>query len=723
MKKKDLLSIRPMKATPKMLRLAAEDTKKERPVSRWGNQYIRNGYQYDLFLRCTVQDNILKVSMFLPKLLRLGARTPAYDVYIDREAGQFLTYSHEKKKWLTGKMDRLDWARDWWDDAERWLSPADAKLVGSYFGKDVGGYQTILEFQQRIREEQLELRHRKQTDSWDNDLAQVPALPRDWNRWVAKVGVPEHYIFYQYTRRGARTGWCSYCEKDVPIKPPHHNDTGRCPCCRHKVTFKATGRAGTVGTKERKVYLMQRCADGFVVRYFTASLIYRPGKYETPELRCQEERRTLCDVHGRALRAYYWGLYKQRNMRWIVAGLCSPDWGDTTRGRVYGRTLPDLAKRGLSRTGLLEYIKRKGVVDPEKYLAVLGEVPQLEQLCKAGLDKLTDECISSYRKFQGCVASGGATSLTRMLGIDTPELKRLRANHGGTKYLVWLQYEKASGRAIPDDVIFWFCGENVLPNDLKFIRDRMNMVQICHYMKRQLKDRHYRGAQHMLTTWADYLSMAARFHLDINNEIVYRASNLRRRHDELVDRSSDDKDISVRIGEIMLKHPKVEELLRSLKDKYAYDGEQYRVVVPTSVEEIILEGNHLHHCVASADRYWDRMEQGVSYLLFLRKASEPDTPYYTMEIEPGGSVRQLRTFYDDQYDDIKEARSFLMEWQAVVAKRLTEEDRRAAAMSKVLREQEFDQLRRDNVIIYTGNLAGRRLVDVLTADLMENVAA
>jgi len=31
-------------------------------------------------------------------------------------------------------------------------------------------------------------------------------------------------------------------------------------------------------------------------------------------------------------------------------------------------------------------------------------------------------------------------------------------------------------------------------------------------------------------------------------------------------------------------------------------------------------------------------------------------------------------------------------------------------------------MRRDNVIIYTGDLAGQRLVDVLTADLMEAAA-
>ena len=71
---------------------------------------------------------------------------------------------------------------------------------------------------------------------------------------------------------------------------------------------------------------------------------------------------------------------------------------------------------------------------------------------------------------------------------------------------------------------------------------------------------------------------------------------------------------------------------------------------------------------------------------------------------------------------MKEARDFLREWQAVVAKRITEEDRQAAVVSQILRNQEFEQMRQNNIIIHTGNLSGQRMVDVLTADLMENAA-
>ena len=56
----------------------------------------------------------------------------------------------------------------------------------------------------------------------------------------------------------------------------------------------------------------------------------------------------------------------------------------------------------------------------------------------------------------------------------------------------------------------------------------------------------------------------------------------------------------------------------------------------------------------------------------------------------------------------------------VITARLTESDKALAAESRILREKEFIQLKKDQVIIHTGHLAGRLLADVLMADLMEN---
>lgn len=66
--------------------------------------------------------------------------------------------------------------------------------------------KAILKFQRAVRDAELERRHRKETDPWDAELSQTPPLPKDWERWVNKVGIQENYIFYDYRKGGARYG-------------------------------------------------------------------------------------------------------------------------------------------------------------------------------------------------------------------------------------------------------------------------------------------------------------------------------------------------------------------------------------------------------------------------------------------------------------------------------------------------------------------------------------
>lgn len=180
-----------------------------------------------------------------------------------------------------------------------------------------------------------------------------------------KVAIRQNYIYYHYKKGGAKTGYCTYCEKEVPIKVhPHHNQQGRCSCCRHPVVFKAYGRAGYMQTEKHFAYLIQRCKDGFVVREFQADRTYRKESLPNSKLYCQEIRRTIYD-RERKPRTYYWGLYKQRNMRWISGRPCSYGWYGSDDGRVYGKTLPTLEQQELRCTGLVNWIRKQKSVDPE----------------------------------------------------------------------------------------------------------------------------------------------------------------------------------------------------------------------------------------------------------------------------------------------------------------------------------------------------------------------
>ena len=41
------------------------------------------------------------------------------------------------------------------------------------------------------------------------------------------------------------------------------------------------------------------------------------------------------------------------------------------------------------------------------------------------------------------------------------------------------------------------------------------------------------------------------------------------------------------------------------------------------------------------------MDIRETYLLFLRRAARPDVPWYTLEIEPGGNIRQKKSVLNE----------------------------------------------------------------------------
>lgn len=711
MKRKELEKLPVLKAPVSMLKQVENETLIEKP-------YYKNKYRYehDFYARCRKIGAILKVAFYKTEILAAGGRQPWYEVFLNREEQDFLTYSYAEKRWRTSMMQNLYRVGDVFHNV--WFPERDGKSICEYLNSTEKTLMAIWLFQSDIREKQLLARHKKETDPWDAAMALVPPLPKDWDRWVSKVGIEQNYMFYQYRRGGTKTGYCSYCDREVPIRKPKHNAFTRCPRCRKTVQFKSFGKMGRVRTGRNILYLMQPYPDGFVVREFWAERSYSKETYRNVAAFCHEFRRAIFDADAKPVQAFYWGVYKQRASRWIKGCNCSEGYYPDESGRVYGKTIPYLAKTCLQRTGLPELIHANMKTDPEKYLAVLKRMLNLEQLTKAGLFRLAVECTQDYYKlssiFQTTPVQRG---LAPKLGLNRLELARLRKNQGGRAFLEWLQFEKQTGKPIPDFAIQWMCKEHIDPQQLQFIADRMRYGQIQHYLNRQMQELNL-SSERVIELWRDYLSMAFRFGYDTNDPIVYRVRKLQQRHDELAARG-EEMQLTLRAGELLQTYPHIEQNLQAIREKFAFTGKQFQIQVPDKLEDIFMDSRKLCHCIANSDVYWERMERRESYLLFLRKTAEPDTPYYTVEAEPGGTVRQVRTQYNRQNDDIGEVRAFLKIWQKQLAKRLTQKDKQLAANSHELRIKELVQLRNDQVTIHTGDLAGRLLVDVLTEDLME----
>lgn len=725
MKKKELLELPALRATKTILSVAMADKLMMRKKYYGSCSIEFQGYEYGRYIRSRIFNGILKVSIFLPEHLRMGTRAPAFEIFVDAEKAQFLTYDRVGNRWLTAKLDCLPWPRYVLNSSGIWIGKASYRHIKNYLGGTRGGYEGLLDYQLKVRKDALTQQYRRETEPWDADLAQIPDVPKDWQRWCSKVGIPENYIFYQYSRKGANTGYCTYCEKEVPIRKPHHNQSGRCPCCRKPITYKSIGKSSyKVCTDTAFMYLIQRCMDGFVIRQFSGTRSYtKTERYRQCDLSVTEQRRAIYSPNNWKSRVYCWDDYRNRETRWVPSNRVyqysywRTYWHQDWEGVLYGKTLPTLFAKELKYSGLQDAIHLLHKIDPEHYLRTLNNRPILEQLVKAGLGGLVKDLMQDNSEHEEIKMIPG-TGLARTLGIDAQEMKRLRQSQGGWAFLNWLRYEKTIGREIPNHTITWFCEQKIEPKDLNFLCGRMSPVQVCNYLRRQMCELRM-GCRQVLTTWDDYLAMASRLKLNMDSSAVYRVKNVKKRHDELLKFFQHDADMAIRAGKILKKYPHIEEIFEEIRPKYEYADPQYTILVPTRIEDIMTEGTVLSHCVGNVERYWERMERRESYVLFLRRTKETDKPYYTLEVEPNGTIRQKRTLGDDQLEDIEQASSFLRKWQKVIAKRLTAEDLALAKASRVLRMKEFEELRENQVTIRTGKLAGTSLLAVLQADLME----
>ena len=152
-------------------------------------------------------------------------------------------------------------------------------------------------------------------------------------------------------------------------------------------------------------------------------------------------------------------------------------------------------------------------------------------------------------------------------------------------------------------------------------------------------------------TWRDYLRMARQEGIDTTDDIVRLPKDLKTRHDQLVER------INARQNAERMEREKekyarlnarIQERLPDVK-WYFWEDDTYMIIPAGCCEELVEEGRALHHCVGASDVYMNAMAEGRRWILFLRRKSELDKPYYTIEIDMfTDEIRQYYSEYDRQ---------------------------------------------------------------------------
>lgn len=714
MRKEVIRKLRTLNATKEMMQKAAENEGEKRVESGYYYKVFKR--KYAIFMRCQHLGPYLKIAIFIPEEMRTGISSPHFEIFINLDGKEYITreWKNGQEVWRTSKICNLkfsnneSWSYMYYSEKMSWINQEGSKSIKKLLNTEKGGYEGVLEYQERILKERLEEKRRKETRPWDEDMSLVPELPQGFNKWWKKEGISEHFIFYKYKRGGATTGYCSNCEKEVIITNPKHGKLGICPKCHKTITYKATGKIKCLNTKEYFYQVIQKIREGFVVRSFRGYKNYWNTTFDKPSYRCEEYKRTL--YRGESVTEYNYETYKNVELRWVKQQNRSY-WYST--GKVYGRNIKSVENILPKYSVLPIMIRQKRTLNCNQFLIVEEGNPTVEKLVKIGMYRMAEEMISSpYNNEMLCES---ASELTRILKIDGNRLHRLKAINAGLTHLEWMQEEKRTGASYPDAIISYFGDEEISPSDLSFVSSKMSYVKIYNYICRQKKAID-ESTKQILDTWRDYLNMAQKAKLNISHEMIYKPKNLKAAHDEAI-LLLQEENIMKMADELAKKWPLVDGICQTLK-KYEMQGEEYSIVAPKGIADIVREGTALKHCIHTCDFYFDRISHRETYLLFLRWTDRIDAPYYTLEVEPSGNIRQKRTTGDNQNPDFKKAVKWLKKWQKEIKKRLSKEDEELGKKSNEMRIKELEELREKGNKIWHGKLAGQLLVDVLEEDFM-----
>ena len=489
-------------------------------------------------------------------------------------------------------------------------------------------------------------------------------LPSDYDEFVQNDVLPT-YIFYN-GKKG--TGYCTTCRSDFKIKGLHHRKSAVCPVCGRRGMARSEGYSRTESENFWSMFIYQQDGDT-LVRYFRHNIFYG-NDYRNPKIYTLEQFRRVNDTQFmyelRSGTAYHkWDEYRP-NAFFNYMTPRDSDWYIPYHSRLYKENL-DVIKESLpddcKYMPLAELIECAVDVFDHFYSNIKELVEfyrghrYCEQLFKVGFKSIVKDLMRGRKEVVLVnVIDSTQTELVKVLRLDKrryaiiknifePDLDDVRLLQAfpniscGDFY--WLRshdYYSYYGEHLRIALKY-----STVSKVKKYIQEK-KLTQKTNWYVRQEND---------VTYWRDYLRNCEELGIDLNDEYYLFPKDLVREHDRayqlVVERKSKIE------AERRKKESRLIKKIAKEKATFApfhlhYNGLFIRCA--ESREELRKEGDALHHCV---ETYASRMAEGKTFILFVRKESDPDTPYFTMEWK--GSIIQLRGKHNcNPTEDVKEFR-------------------------------------------------------------------
>lgn len=668
---------------------------------------------------------------------------------------------------LDGGPDRWYWRKP-----EEDIPPADretAQVILGFLGKSLSGRkyariwkEPVEEACARIKRETNERAEARREERLRERGDSLYPVPRGFEYFAERIARGEPtFTWWPYedgTKSNGR-GVCSACgeERILPKADiPRSKKKIICPACGKKAVVRKSDyeKKDTERTVTKEVSFIQRTKrGGLVIRYFYASAVRTARGSRLDSL--DEYARDFLDPRtGRIQTDYYlrsnWSgetFWSDRNLTYAPI-----QYG---RGAFYTRSL----RKGIFEGTVWQYcqletlIRKEPSVRPVAYLRAYLQRPELELLVKGGLTKL-----AAYYGDWPVYSLKAEGRVWERLNMSEAVFRAVKDHDPSYEEVSWFRRAEKRGEYIDMGLARWAEKHKFHPSvwcASGFLLEHMTLSACRTYVRKQARKDRMPQSQ-VVRDWFDYLDMAQELGMDRTFATIMRPKDLFSAHNDAADRvalkrakeaaeeaarqaraeteykarrAREEAERAARAAEerrireerYRALYPNIEGVYARVAGKYAYSNGEVCIVVPKTASEVIEDGRMLRHCVGSSpERYLARINGETTYILFLRRASAPEKPWVTLEVEPGGAIEQSRTVGNTYFDLEKEGLGdFVDEWQEHIAGAMDEADEALATQSQVFRAVNLRDLRQRDERVRGGREQGQLLADVLESSLRE----
>lgn len=486
-------------------------------------------------------------------------------------------------------------------------------------------------------------------------------LPDGLESYIRNVVLTDDKVI-AYKGHQNTKGYCFKCHRRIEMPKPlrlRHLDYGRCPACGEKVTaVKQDAASGYLVDFVDEVIAPQLGKDGKTL-FFRHFHIYRDyeDKYTSIKKFVAETER--------------WALREGEVAKWSIE--LKDNWyGHSNRYRLdhwerskkvidiyegfYDLFLPDNLEEIIKDTAL-KYcpVRDIAAISRHEHLVSMRmfidwvRYPAIEKLWKAGYTELVKKRVNYELTRQN---RGGV----KWTAKDFKKIFPFPA-----RYLEWKKpeewkiedcdklrrlYKMKLERKLSDADVKELLESSI---SLSYIENALPYATI-HKIIKYLSTQTNNVDWNLYGTYRDYLADCVTNGEDLSDKAVLFPKNLRTAHQRSIAKRKYIENKAIR--------SKFKKKVEAAEKKYGYACGKFFIRAPKNQRELIHEGAMNNSCVGG---YAQDVANGKCTVLFIRKCSDPDAVFYTLELQ-GKQIIQCRTLENESYRKGTPVYNFVQRW-------------------------------------------------------------